>query len=47
MSFLPYLVFVFTLLGTVGQAEQVPELVEFMFDTIPADMVDALRRPVG
>jgi membrane protein len=47
MSFLPFLVFVFTLLGIFGQAEQGRELVDLMFDAIPADVADTLRQPVG
>lgn len=46
MSFLPFLVFVFTLLGIFGQADQGRRLVEFMFDALPTDVAATLSEPV-
>ncbi len=46
MSFLPFLVFVFTLLGIFGQADQGRDLVGLMFDAMPADVAATLWNPV-
>ena len=46
MSFLPFLVFVFTLLDIFNQADQGRRPVNLMFDAMPADAAATLSEPV-
>ena len=46
MSLLPFLVFVFTLLGLVGQADQGAGIVDAMFRFMPTEVALTLHEPV-
>lgn len=46
MSLLPFLVFVFTLLGLIGQADQGAGIVDAMFRFMPTEVALTLQEPV-
>lgn len=46
MSLLPFLVFVFTLLGLIGQADQGAGIIEVMFRFMPTEVALTLQEPV-
>lgn len=46
MSLLPFLVFVFTLLGLIGQADQGAGIIDLMFRFMPAEVALTLQEPV-
>jgi membrane protein len=46
MTLLPFLVFVFTLLGLIGQADQGAGIIEVMFRYMPTEVALTLQEPV-
>ena len=46
MSLLPFLVFVFTLLGLIGQADQGAGIIDAMFRFMPTEVALTLQEPV-
>lgn len=46
MSLLPFLVFVFTLLGLIGQADQGAGIIDMMFRFMPTEVALTLQEPV-